>query len=144
MTTVLPSLSSASACCCRWGGGGGRDDCDDDRSSFNDCRVHLFFSRWDGNNDDKTRLQGGRGGRREIARNVAVSGGAQLLWRRFDNNGPPRLLFGIGVEEEGATIAAMIVRPPTIAGSISLFSPGTATMMTRRGCVSLLFMRYHI
>ena len=55
-TTVLPSLSLASACCCRRGGGGGGDDRGNDRSSFNDCRVHLFFSLWDGNDDDKTRL----------------------------------------------------------------------------------------
>jgi len=40
-----------------------------------------FFSLWDGNDNDKTRLWGGRGRRREIARNVAVSGGARLLRR---------------------------------------------------------------
>ncbi len=57
----------------------------------------ISFFLWDDNDDDKTRLWGGRGGRREIAWNVAVSGGAQLLQQRFDNDGPPCLLFGIGV-----------------------------------------------
>ena len=57
----------------------------------------ISFFLWDGNGDDKKRLWGGREGRREIARNVAVSGGARLLRQRFDDDGPPRLLFVIGM-----------------------------------------------